>query len=344
MNTGFPQSASQLWFTQPLRVEVRPLSLRPPADGEILIQTLCSAVSAGTEMLVYRGQVPEGMLLDSTISGMREKISYPLPYGYACVGRVLDTGRGVDAAWTGRLVFAFAPHATHFISTPAAVIPVPDDVEPETAVFLANLETAVNLVQDGNPQLGERVVVLGQGVVGLLLSRLLSGFPLAWLGAVEAMAPRRERSLQMGVQQVFKPDTELAALKSQLGGTGADLVFEVSGAPEALDLALSLCGFTSRIVVGSWYGNKSGGINLGGDAHRNRVQIMTSQVSSIAPGLSGRWDKLRRFELCWQLLRQLPVRELISHRLPLSQAPQLYERLHSAPATVLQALFVYENA
>jgi 2-desacetyl-2-hydroxyethyl bacteriochlorophyllide A dehydrogenase len=330
-----------LWFSQPLAVEVREAALPPPAAGELLIQTVCSAVSAGTEMLVYRGQVPPTMALDSSIAGMEEKTSYPLPYGYACVGRVLQTGNGVDAGWQGRLVFAFVPHASHFITTVAAVIPLPPDVDPEAAVFLANLETAVNLVQDGNPQLGERVVVLGQGIVGLLLSQLLARFPLAWLGAVETMALRKDQALQAGVRQVFDPRTDLDDLKTQLGGRGADLVFEVSGAAEALDLAIGLSGFAGRIVVGSWYGSKSSTVALGGEAHRNRLQISTSQVSTIAPALSGRWDKARRFELCWQLLRQLPVQQLITHRLPLSEAPRLYDQLHRAPEAVLQALFVY---
>lgn len=273
---------------------------------------------------------------------MQKPFAYPLQYGYACVGRVLKTGNAVDAAWLGRLVFAFAPHASHFLSTPASVIPLPSDMAPESAVFLANLETAVNLVQDGNPQFGEEVMVLGQGIVGLLLSHLLSKFPLGRLGAMDRIAGRRELALKLGVGQVFDPQISVQTLNTQLGNDrSADLVFEVSGAPEALNLAIALCGFGSRIVVGSWYGDKSAPVALGGAAHRNRLQIITSQVSTIAPALSGRWSKSRRFELCWQLLKQIPVQQLISHRLPLAEAPGLYDQLRRAPDTVLQALFVY---
>ena len=334
--------ARQLWFTRALEVEVREVELPPPAPGEVLVQTLCSAVSAGTELLVYRGQVPEHMALDASIEQMRGQPAYPLQYGYACVGRVMHRGSDVDDVWQDRLVFAFAPHASHFITTPAAVIGVPAGIEPESAVFLANLETAVNLVQDGNPRLGERVLVLGQGIVGLLLSRLLARFPLGWLGAVEQIALRQEQARQAGVHQVFDPRSDTVALRNQLAaGKGADLIYEVSGAPQALGLAIELGGFASRIVVGSWYGSKAVTVPLGGNAHRNRLQITTSQVSTIAPTLSGRWDKARRFELCWDLLRHLPVQPLISHRQPLSDAPRVYERLHRSPEDVLQALFVY---
>jgi threonine dehydrogenase-like Zn-dependent dehydrogenase len=230
------------------------------------------------------------------------------------------------------------------------VIPVPADIAAEDAVFLPNMETAVNLIQDGSPALGERVVVLGQGIVGLLVAHLLAQFPLSQLHGVDAIPLRRERALQLGVSKVFDPfaDEDISALKQQLTGAenvkGADLIYEVSGAPDALNLAIALSGFSSRIVVGSWYGNKTAAIALGGDAHRNRLTITTSQVSSLAPELSGRWDKTRRFELSWQMLRNLRPSQLITHRSPLNEAPALYQRLHQSPAEILQAIFSYTHS
>jgi threonine dehydrogenase-like Zn-dependent dehydrogenase len=224
------------------------------------------------------------------------------------------------------------------------------DIAAEDAVFLPNMETAVNLIQDGSPALGERVVVLGQGVVGLLATHLLTQFPLADLLCVDAIPLRRERALQLGVNKVFDPfsTADISALKQQLTAAenvkGADLIYEVSGAPDALNLAIALSGFSSRIVIGSWYGNKAATIALGGDAHRNRLKITTSQVSSLAPELSGRWDKTRRFEMSWQMLRNLRPSQLITHRVPLSDAPALYQRLHQSPAEILQAIFSYSNA
>jgi len=338
--------AQQLWFTGVGQVAVHEQPLAAPAAGELLVEVECSAISAGTEMLVYRGQIPNDMALDANIAALQEQQTYPLQYGYASVGRVKSIGADVDASWLDQRVFAFQPHASHFISTPANVIPVPVDITAENAVFLPNMETAVNLVQDGNPALGERVVVLGQGIVGLLLANLLAQFPLAQLHGVDALPLRRERALQMGVNTVFDPfsTAAISELKQQLNratNPGADLVYEVSGAPAALNLAIELSGFASRIVIGSWYGNKNSTVALGGNAHRNRLKITTSQVSSLAPELSGRWNKTRRFELTWQMLRRLQPQQLISHRVPLADASSLYAELDQQPENILQAVFVY---
>jgi 2-desacetyl-2-hydroxyethyl bacteriochlorophyllide A dehydrogenase len=335
-----PQQAQQLWFTKPFAVEVREQLLPMPAAGELLVKTLCSAISAGTEMLVYRGQIPGAMTLDAGLDSLQGAADYPLQYGYASVGLVQQIGEGVDPDWAGKRVFSFQPHASHFLATPASVIVLPDDIEPEAAVFLANMETAVNLVQDGAPAIGERVAVLGQGVVGLLLTSLLSRFPLADLTAVDGVAARRAQALLVGALQAFAPEAVAASLQRQSSTcSGADLIYEVSGVPEALNLAVSLSGYSSRIVIGSWYGNKSTVVPLGGEAHRNRLHISTSQVSTIAPHLSGRWDKVRRFELAWEMIRQTRPQQLITHRAPLHEADALYKLLHEAPGDVLQAIF-----
>ena len=344
-------TAQQLWFTAPGQVEVRTLLLEAPAAGMMLVAVKCSAVSAGTELLVYRGLLPDHMTLDATLPGMQHNANYPLQYGYASVGEVVNIGAGVAAHWLGQRVFAFQPHASHFVAEPAQVIAVPDDISTEAALFLANMETAVNLVQDGNPQLGEHAVVLGQGIVGVLLLQVLRQFPLASLNAIDATVARRQRAEALGAHAVADPadPQALAGLMQQLGQRGADLVFEVSGVPDALNLAISLAGFASRIVIGSWYGSKSAQIALGGAAHRNRLQLITSQVSTVAPALSGRWDKSRRFTLAWELIRQLRPQQWIGERVELAAAASLYQRLHqqqqaaSSAHDVLQAVFVYDN-
>jgi len=341
--------AQQLWFTEVEQVEVREQLLAAPGADELVVEVECSAISAGTEMLVYRGQIPNDMALDANIAALKNQQQYPLQYGYASVGIINAVGTNVDAALLGQRIFAFQPHASHFITTLADLIRVPADIAAEDAVFLPNMETAVNLIQDGNPALGERIVVLGQGVVGLLVAYLLAQFPLSQLHGVDAIPLRRERALQLGVNTVFDPFSaaDISALKRELtvaaNNNGADLIYEVSGAPNALNLAIELSGFASRIVIGSWYGNKTAAIALGGDAHRNRLKITTSQVSSLAPELSGRWDKARRFELSWQMLRNLRPSQLITHRAPLGDASALYQRLHQAPAEILQAIFSYSH-
>lgn len=343
MKTADSTIASQLWFTAALEVEVRKVPLAAPSSDEVLVKTLYSAVSAGTELLLYRGQIPESMALDATLASLQQAPRYPLPFGYACVGEVQVTGSSVDAAWVGRRVFSFQPHASHFLTHPQALIVLPDDITAQAAVFLPNMETAVNLVQDGQPIIGERVVVLGQGVVGLLLSGLLAQHPLASLCAVEGQPQRQTLARSMGAGAVFDPAEADAPRHWPSGLADADLIYEVSGRPEALNLAIGLAGYASRIVIGSWYGNKPVSLDLGGEAHRNRLQLITSQVSTLAPALRGRWDKQRRFDLAWEMIRRTDPAQLITHTLPLQEAAHLYRQLHEQKPDIVQALFYYPD-
>lgn len=335
-------SAQQLWFTGPQQLEIREQQISKPAAGELLVEVICSAISAGTEMLVYRGQLPSEIALDATIENLQQQ-GYPLQYGYASVGKVIQLGDGVDESWLGKNVFAFQPHASHFISRVENVISIPADVAAEDAVFLANMETAVNLIHDGKPLLGERVVVLGQGIVGLLLTSLLGQLPLTDLLVADKWPLRCEHAEKFGAS-TFNPfvDQERSAQQTRLNTVqGADLIYELTGAPDALNLAIDFTGYHSRIVVGSWYGTKSAPVYLGGAAHRNRVQIITSQVSSIAPELSGRWDKARRFDVTWEMIRRIKPSRFISQRSPLAHAQITYQQLDQQPGSLIQALFIY---
>ena len=337
-------TARQLWFTAPRQVELREQRLHVGRD-QLLVRSLCSAVSAGTEMLVYRGQVPPDMALDSSLSSLGGDSSYPFQYGYACVGIVEAVGDDADAGWLDRLVFSFQPHATHFLARPDEVTALPSGIYEENAVFLPNMDTAINLIHDGAPLLGEHVVVLGQGVVGLLLSSLLARYPLGSLHVVDGIERRRAQATHIGVRSVHGcAQDDIAALRQHLqnDAKGADLVFEITGSPQALNTAIELSGFSSRIVVGSWYGVKSAPVALGGEAHRNRLHFVTSQVSSIAPALSGRWDKSRRHDSAWQMIREINPQQLITHRVPLEEAASLYAMLDQDSEEVLQAVFIYD--
>ncbi len=335
-------SAQQLWFAGPQQLEIREQQISKPAAGELLVEVICSAISAGTEMLVYRGQLPSEIALDATIENLQQQ-GYPLQYGYASVGKVIQLGEGVDESWLGRNVFAFQPHASHFVSRVENVISIPADVAPEDAVFLANMETAVNLIHDGKPLLGERVVVLGQGIVGLLLTSLLGQLPLTDLLVADKWPLRREYAEKFGAN-TFNPvvDQERSAQQTRLNAVqGADLIYELTGVPDALNLAIDFSGYHSRIVVGSWYGTKSAPVYLGGAAHRNRLQMITSQVSSIAPELSGRWDKTRRFDVTWEMIRRIKPSRFISQRSLLAQAQITYQQLDQQPGSLIQVLFIY---
>ena len=329
--------AAQLWFTAPHCVEVREVTLPAPAPGQVLVKSVCSAVSAGTELLAFRGQLPRSIGLDSTLAALQGTAEYPLQYGYASVGEVQQIGDGGSHDLLGCRVFSFQPHASHFLASPEQLMPIPDELSNEVASLLPNMETAVNLIQDGQPLLGERVVVLGQGVVGLLLTSILSQFPLQSLTVVEGRPDRQRLARELGAHEVLAPDQAASNIKD------ADLIFEVSGQADALDLAVQISGFCSRIVIGSWYGNKTVSLDLGGAAHRNRLQLITSQVSTVAPGLAGRWTKQRRFDVAWDRLRTINADKLVTHTCPIHAASDLYQQLHDGEPGIVQALFNYPS-
>ena len=166
-----------LWFEGREQVSVREEPLGEPGAGEALVESTLSAISPGTEMLFYRGDLEEGTEVDATLKGYERRLKYPLPYGYATVGRVACVGPRTDASLVGRLAFAFVPHASAFILPVEQLLIVPDGIEPEDAAFLATAETAVNLVLDSAPLLGERASVFGLGVIGLLTTGLLARRP-----------------------------------------------------------------------------------------------------------------------------------------------------------------------
>lgn len=326
-----------LRFTAPRQLEVCNETLPAPGSGQAALRAVLSAISSGTERLVYTGMFPEDLATDDAIAALSGSLQYPLKYGYSMAAEVSAIGPGVDRAWIGRRVFAFNPHESAFIADIASLQPIPDRVSNEDAVFLPNMETAVNLVMDGRPLIGERVAVLGQGIVGLLTVALLQRFPLGALYTFDRLDRRREISLQLGAQCSLDPE---AGLPSDLAGS-FDLCFELSGSPEALNLAIQLTGFDGRVVIGSWYGRKQAPLDLGGRFHRSRIRLISSQVSTLAPELSGRWTKARRFDLAWQMLRQVHPADLITHHFSLADAVQAYRLLDERPGETLQVVLTY---
>ena len=338
-----------LYFTGPCKVAVREEELARPAPDQVLVQTLVSAISPGTELLVYRGQAPTDIALDESIPDFANQFSYPMKYGYAAVGRVVDVGSDLDASWQGRLVFSFHAHESHFLSAPSELLQVPDDLTPEEAAFLPNMETAVNFLMDGQPLIGERVVVFGQGVVGLLTTALLSRLPLASLVTLDRFPLRREKAIALGAHASLDSESPegQAQLNDLLGEVdvegGADLTYELSCNPAALEQAIACTGFHGRVVIGSWYGQKRCDLNLGGRFHRSRIRLISSQVSTVAPELTGRWSKSRRLQLAFQLLRQVRPAHLITHRFPLMQAAQAYSLLDQRPEEAIQVILTYDQ-
>ena len=335
--------AQTLFFTAPGQVEIRQTPLPPLTQGQLLVETICSAISPGTEMLVYRGEFPKGLTdVHDTLSS---KLEYPTSYGYATVGRVIKISKEMRHRWLDRLVFAFKPHTSHFVATPDELLPLPEGMSPETACFLPTMETAVNLIQDGAPVLGERVLVLGQGIIGLLTASLLSEFPLEKLAVVDRYERRREAlSIDHSNVQLstFNPDAPNFREQAK-ARNGYDLTFELSGSPSALNDAIALTGFGGRVVIGSWYGEKQAALDLGGEFHRSRIKLISSQVSTIAPELSARWDKGRRFQVVWDTLEHIRPEKWVTHRFSLEEAGQAYHLLDKNAEETIQILLQYEH-
>jgi 2-desacetyl-2-hydroxyethyl bacteriochlorophyllide A dehydrogenase len=324
-----------VYFTAPYQVELREESLPALSADEVLVETVCSAISAGTEMLVYRGQFPQ---LTDVHDQFSSDLKYPIAYGYACVGIIRETGTNVDRSFRDKLVFGFQPHTSAFICQPSNLILAPDSFSAETCSFLPNMETAVNLVQDAAPILGERVLVFGQGVVGLLTASLLYEFPIEVLVTADCFDLRRNASLEIGVNETFDPKNIYQSIYAE---EKFDLVLELSGNPTALNEAIALTRYNGKIVIGSWYGGKVAPLDLGGMFHRSRIKMISSQVSTIAPELSGRWDKARRFELAWKTLKRVQPQKWITHRFPIEEAQKAYELVDKNPQETIQVLFEY---
>lgn len=328
-------------FAAPRRIEIEVgVPLRPRAE-ELLVRSECSAISAGSELLAFRGELAPETPRDPVLPSLGGTFRFPFTFGYATTGEVVEQGSSVPGEWCGKKVTGLVPHASEFVVRPDEVWPVPPGMSSERAVFLPNAETAVGLVHDGAPQLGERFLVIGQGVIGLFVAGLLARLPVGRLVTVERYQRRRLASAALGAHACLVPEVGGGGLLDALGGDGADLVFEVTGDPAALDLAIAACGDEGRVVVGSWYGERRVSVDLGTRFHRGRLRLISSQVSRMAPALRGRWDRRRRMEVAFAALARLDPESWISHRVPVAEAAAAYRLLDETPQDCLQVLLTY---
>jgi 2-desacetyl-2-hydroxyethyl bacteriochlorophyllide A dehydrogenase len=337
-----------LIFRAPFEVDIAEQTLPGIGAAEVLVKTKFSAISHGTEMLLYRGLFPDDLAVDETIAELKRPWHYPLKYGYAAVGEVVAAGAQVSKDFIGRLVFCLHPHESCFAAGVNEILPVPEDIQARDALFLANMETAVNLLMDGGPVIGEKVVVLGQGVVGLLTTALLAKFPLAALLALDNFALRRETSRRLGACLVLDPATSdylqkaVAYLQPDASEGSADLVYELSGNPAAINAAIAVAGFDGRIVIGSWYGRQRAALELGSRFHRKRIRLISSQVSTVTPALSARWPKHRRFDVAWDMIRRIRPSEFITHQIAFIRAKEAFELIEEKPASTIQVVLEYD--
>ena len=297
------------------------------------MRTAYSGISAGTEMLAYRGQLDPGLALDETIGSLGGTFAYPFPYGYSCAG-VVEAG----ALPEGTPVFALHPHQDRFVAAGAEVVPL-GEVGLREATLFPLVETALQVSLDAGAVLDEVVVVTGLGVVGLLTALLLARAG----GRVVAAEPRewrRAAAAAVGVDSC-PPEDVGDRVAAATDGRGVGLVVEASGNPEALAGALPWLAHEGTAMVASWYGSKPVTLPLGEEFHRRRLVIRSTQVSTIPARLSGRWTVARRRETTRRLLAELPLRALATHEFPVSEAAAAFAAIDRGEEGLLHAALWY---
>jgi threonine dehydrogenase-like Zn-dependent dehydrogenase len=317
-------TARELWFTAPRSVECRTGSVPAVGTGQLLLRGIASGVSQGTELLLYRGEGP--IPFDPSLPDAE---TYPCRYGYAWVGRVME-GEGLPA---GARVFALAPHGDWHLRDSASVRPIPDGVPASRAVLAANLETAINVTWDAGAGLGDEVVVLGAGVVGVLATWLCQRAG-ANVRVIEPSEHRRKLALTFGAAAAVRPEDDVPR-------ANADVVIEATGDPSALERAIAHARVEARIVVASFYGRRTAPVALGNEFHRRRLSLRSSQVSSIPPSHAPRWSTARRFSLVESLLADSKLDILIDEVVPFDHAPAAYARMDRDPTAHMQLVFDY---
>lgn len=275
-------TARAFWTVAAGRGEIRTETLPPPAPGTLGVRTLASGISRGTEALVFAGGVPPGQHAAMRAPLMAGDFPFPVKYGYSAVG----------IAETGRRVFVLHPHQDRFRAAAAMCIPVPDAVPTRRAVLAANMETALNIVWDAAPLAGERILVIGAGVVGLLTAALLARIPAAEVTVVDILAARAPLAHRLGCR--FAPPEDAPG--------GQDLVVHASASEAGLRLALDRAGFEARIVEASWFGDRAPALPLGEAFHARRLRLISSQVGSVATAMRGRRSHAERLGLALALL------------------------------------------
>jgi 2-desacetyl-2-hydroxyethyl bacteriochlorophyllide A dehydrogenase len=344
-SSGAGRKAVSVWFSGPRSVDLRESIARPPGPGEVLIEALYSAISHGTEMLVFRGEVPADLALDLSIPTCQGSFDFPVKYGYASVGRVAEVHSDAASLKTGDVVFAFNPHETCYTIPAGFVTKLPDELAPKSGVFVANLETAVNAMLDAAPRLGETVAVIGQGVVGLLITWLARKVGAGLVITADPLEVRQRLSQALGADwAVDSSARDIADRVAELtDGVGADVVIEASGQPSALDSAIRACSREGRVVVVSWYGVKRASLLLGADFHRKRLTLRSSQVSTLDPSLGPRWTLSRRRELVVRYLAEIDFEPLITHTIPFARAAEAYRMIDEQPEQVVQVVLEYNR-
>ncbi len=295
------------WIRSPGTGEIRPVVLPTPGQDEVLVRTLCSGVSRGTETLIFRGEVPASQYSVMRAPFQEGEFPAPVKYGYLSVGTVEEG----PATLAGRTVFCLYPHQTAYVVSADAVVAVPADVPPRRAALAGTVETAVNALWDAAPLVGDRITVVGAGMVGCCVAAVVARFPGVTVQLVDVNPDRATVAEALGVEFAAPADA----------ATARDLVIHASATTAGLVRSLELLAPEGTVLELSWYGDRDVSLPLGGSFHSGRLSIRGSQVGTVSPARRGRRTSADRLALALDLLRDPAFDALITGESPFEQLP-----------------------
>jgi threonine dehydrogenase-like Zn-dependent dehydrogenase len=321
-------SCRAYWTAEPGRGELRGAPLPEPGADEVLVRALRSGISRGTESLVHRGLVPQRVHERMRAPFQEGGFPGPVKYGYLSVGTVEEGPEGL----LGRRVFSLHPHQDRYVLPASAVTPVPDEVPSDRAVLAGSVETAVNALWEAAPRLGDRVAVVGAGMIGACVAALLARFPLARLQLVDPQPSRAALGERLGVEHVLPADA----------AGECDVVVHASSTAAGLARGLELLGDEGELIELSWYGDDDPAVPLGADFHARRLQIRASQVGAVAPARRARRTTADRLATALEALRDPRFDALLSGSSSFEELPATMARLAEGSSDVLCHVVHYD--
>jgi len=315
------------WLRAPGECEIRPVELPAPGPADVLVRTVYSGVSRGTESLVFHGRVPESQHAIMRAPFQEGEFPGPVKYGYLNVG-VVEAGPHV-----GRTVFCLYPHQTRYVVPASAVTFVPEDVPASRAILAGTVETAVNAVWDAAPHVGDRIAVVGAGMVGASVARVLAGFPAAHVQLVDVDESKATLAAALGVDFATP----------ELADGDLDLVVHASATDAGLARSLELLAPEGTVVELSWYGDRRVNVPLGEWFHSRRLTLRSSQVGTVSPARSGRKGYAERLAIALELLADPAFDALVTRECRFDELPAVIPRLISDEPSALCLRVMYDS-
>ena len=306
-----PRQSHAFWITKKGEAAILPCELGGVPNGHSLVKVIASGVSPGTENLVFSGQVPELVHEEMKVPYMEGSFNFPIKYGYSAAGEVISSD---EPALLGKRVHLLHPHQEVIVASNNDLFVYDDNIPAPRATLASNLETAVNAVWDSQVTLGQRCLIVGFGIIGSLVARVLSKLPEVEVVVVDSNLEKVELAARLGFEATTPRNFD----------KDFDLAFHASSSSEGLQICVDSVGFEGKVIELSWYGSRQTTLNLGGDFHSKRKSIVASQVSTLPATMQRRWSYRRRKETVFGLLRDAVFDKHITESVKFRDLPEYY--------------------